>query len=46
MDVFKKQIDTINESNYNYFNLDDFESFFKKPSLEKKGMKKYKYGSE
>ena len=36
MDVFKKQIDTINESNYNYFNLDDFESFFKKPSLEKK----------
>ena len=36
MDVFKKQIDTINESNYNYFNLNDFESFFKKPSLEKK----------
>ena len=36
MEVFKKQIDKINESNYNYFNLDDFESFFKKPSLEKK----------
>tara|TARA_B100000686_G_C16647249_1_gene893512 strand:+ start:142 stop:1170 length:1029 start_codon:yes stop_codon:yes gene_type:complete len=36
MEVFKKQIDKINESNYNYFNLNDFESFFKKPSLEKK----------
>ena len=36
MDIFKKQINIINQSNYNYYNLIDFENFFKSPSLEKK----------
>jgi len=38
MDIFKKQINIINQSNYNYYNLIDFENFFKSPSLEKKNI--------
>ena len=36
MDIFKEQIKIINDSNYNYYNLDNFESFFKNPNKEKK----------
>jgi len=36
MDVFKKQIEIINERNYDFYNLNNFENFFLNPSKEKK----------
>jgi len=36
MDVFDKQINIINENNYNYYNPKNFDIFFKNPDREKK----------
>ena len=36
MEVFKKQIEIINEKNYDFYNLNNFENFFLNPSKEKK----------
>ncbi len=36
MDIFKKQINIINNSNYSFYNPINFENFFQKPNGEKK----------
>ena len=36
MDVFKKQINIINENKYSYYNPKNFDNFFKNPTEEKK----------
>ena len=36
MDIFKKQINIINENNYIYYNPVNFDNFFEKPDAEKK----------
>jgi len=36
MDIFKKQINKINENNYGYYNPLNFNTFFEKPNSEKK----------
>jgi len=36
MDIFKKQIEIINENNYVYFNPKNIDNFFKKPDSKKK----------
>ena len=36
MDIFKKQINIINENNYIYYNPINFDNFFEKPDAEKK----------
>ena len=36
MDIFKKQINIINENNYIYYNPVNFDNFFEKPDTEKK----------
>ena len=36
MDIFKKQIEIINENNYDYFNPKNIDSFFNKPDSKKK----------
>ena len=36
MDIFKKQINIINEGNYSYYNPINFENFFNNPNEEKK----------
>ena len=36
MDIFKKQIEVINENNYIYFNPKDIDNFFEKPDAKKK----------
>ncbi len=36
MDIFKKQVEIINERNYNFYNLNNFENFFENPNEEKK----------
>ena len=36
MDIFKKQINIINNSNYSFYNPINFENFFQKPNEEKK----------
>jgi len=36
MNIFKQQINIINENNYDYYNPINFDKFFNEPSLEKK----------
>jgi len=36
MDIFRKQIEVINENNYIYFNPKDIDNFFEKPDAKKK----------
>ena len=36
MDIFKKQINIINNSNYSFYNPTNFENFFQKPNEKKK----------
>ena len=36
MDIFRKQIEVINENNYIYFNPKDIDNFFENPDSKKK----------
>ena len=36
INIFKKQMDIIRKNNYTFYNLKNFDNFFKKPDVEKK----------